>query len=107
MTNPRNTKNFHLPKSNYVSTGLYFYPCDVVQKAKSLIPSARGELEITDLNNLYLQENRLNVVPMRRGNAWLDAGTPDSLMDTGQFVLHISSYIISISSNILAFSSLE
>jgi glucose-1-phosphate thymidylyltransferase len=74
------------PKSNYVSTGLYFYPCDVVQKAKSLIPSARGELEITDLNNLYLQENRLNVVPMRRGNAWLDAGTPDSLMDTGQFV---------------------
>jgi len=74
------------PKSNYVSTGLYFYPCDVVQKANSLIPSARGELEITDLNNLYLQENRLNVVPMRRGNAWLDAGTPDSLMDTGQFV---------------------
>ena len=51
-----------------------------------MIPSARGELEITDLNNLYLQENRLNVVPMRRGNAWLDAGTPDSLMDTGQFV---------------------
>jgi glucose-1-phosphate thymidylyltransferase len=51
-----------------------------------LKPSARGELEITDLNNLYLQEKRLNVVVMRRGNAWLDAGTPDSLMDAGQFV---------------------
>ena len=74
------------PKSNYASVGLYFYPGDVVEKAKTLQPSARGELEITDLNNLYLNEKRLSVVPMNRGNAWLDAGTPDSLMDAGQFV---------------------
>lgn len=74
------------PKSNYASVGLYFYPKDVVEKAKSLKPSARGELEITDLNNLYLQEGRMSVVPMRRGNAWLDAGTPDSLMESGAFV---------------------
>jgi glucose-1-phosphate thymidylyltransferase len=74
------------PKSNYVSVGLYFYPNDVVSKAAALKPSARGELEITDLNNMYLQEGRLNVVPMKRGNAWLDAGTPDSLMDSSQFV---------------------
>lgn len=74
------------PKSNYASVGLYFYPSDVVEKARNLKPSARGELEITDLNNIYLKEGRLNVVPMRRGNAWLDAGTPDSLMEAGQFV---------------------
>jgi len=74
------------PKSNYASVGLYFYPPDVVEKVKSLIPSARGELEITDLNNLYLKEKRMSVVPMRRGNAWLDAGTPDSLMESSQFV---------------------
>jgi len=74
------------PKSNYASVGLYFYPNDVVMKAKSLKPSKRGELEITDLNNLYLNEHRLDVVLMKRGNAWLDAGTPDSLMDAGQFV---------------------
>ena len=74
------------PKSNYASVGLYFYPGDVVEKAKNLKPSARGELEITDLNNAYLREGRMSVVPMRRGNAWLDAGTPDSLMESGQFV---------------------
>lgn len=74
------------PKSNYASVGLYFYPSDVVEKAANLKPSARGELEITDLNNMYLQEGRMNVVPMRRGNAWLDAGTPESLMDSSQFV---------------------
>jgi len=74
------------PKSNYASVGLYFYPSDVVAKAKNLKPSKRGELEITDLNNLYLKEHRLDVVLMKRGNAWLDAGTPDSLMDAGQFV---------------------
>ena len=74
------------PKSNYASVGLYFYPADVVEKARNLKPSARGELEITDLNNEYLRENRMSVVPMRRGNAWLDAGTPDSLMESGQFV---------------------
>lgn len=74
------------PKSNYVSVGLYFYPSDVVTKAQTLKPSNRGELEITDLNNLYLQEGRLQVIPLQRGNAWLDAGTPDSLMDSGVFV---------------------
>ena len=74
------------PKSNYASVGLYFYPNDVVEKARNLKPSARGELEITELNNLYLKEHRLNTVVMKRGNAWLDAGTPDSLMDAGQFV---------------------
>ena len=74
------------PKSNYASVGLYFYPSDVVEKARGLRPSARGELEITDLNNLYLQEGRMSVVPMRRGNAWLDAGTPESLMESGMFV---------------------
>lgn len=74
------------PKSNYASVGLYFYPADVVQKARGLKPSKRGELEITDLNNLYLQEGRMSVVPMRRGNAWLDAGTPESLMESGAFV---------------------
>ena len=55
-------------------------------KAKTLKPSARGEYEITDLNNMYLKEGRMSVVPMHRGNAWLDAGTPDSLMDSGSFV---------------------
>lgn len=74
------------PKSNFASVGLYFYPSDVVHKAQNLTPSARGELEITDLNNLYLAEHRMSVVPMRRGNAWLDAGTPKSLMDSGNFV---------------------
>jgi len=74
------------PKSNYASVGLYFYPSDVVSKAKSLKPSKRGEYEITDLNNMYLNEGRMSVVPMRRGNAWLDAGTSDSLMDSSSFV---------------------
>lgn len=74
------------PKSNYASVGLYFYPKDVVEKARSLKPSARGELEITDLNNMYLNEGRMSVVPMKRGNAWLDAGTPDSLMESSAFV---------------------
>ena len=74
------------PKSNYASVGLYFYPSDVVEYARGLKPSARGEYEITDLNNIYLSQGRMSVVPMRRGNAWLDAGTPDSLMESGQFV---------------------
>ena len=74
------------PKSNYASVGLYFYPPDVVEKARSLKPSARDELEITDLNNLYLREKKMNVMLMKRGNAWLDAGTPDSLMESGAFV---------------------
>ena len=74
------------PKSNYASVGLYFYPNDVAEKAKSLQPSARGELEITDLNNLYLKEGRLNALAMGRGNAWLDAGTHESLLDASNFV---------------------
>lgn len=74
------------PKSNYAVTGLYFYPEDVCEKASKLKPSKRGELEITDLNKLYLKENRLDVIPLKRGNAWLDAGTPDSLMESSQFV---------------------
>lgn len=74
------------PKSNYAVVGLYFYQSDVLEKARRLQPSARGELEITDLNREYLNEGRMNVIPMRRGNAWLDAGTPDSLMDSSQFV---------------------
>lgn len=74
------------PKSNYASVGLYFYPYDVVDKAKKLQPSARGELEITDLNNMYLTEGRMSVVPMKRGVAWLDAGTPDSLLQSSNFV---------------------
>lgn len=74
------------PKSNYAVTGLYFYPADVAEKAATLKPSKRGELEITDLNKLYLKEGRLNVIPLKRGSAWLDAGTPDSLMESSQFV---------------------
>ena len=74
------------PKSNYASVGLYFYPGDVCTKAATLQPSARGEYEITDLNNMYLKEGRMSVVPMGRGIAWLDAGTPDSLSDAGRVV---------------------
>ena len=74
------------PKSNYASVGLYFYPADVCQKAAGLKPSTRGELEITDLNNLYLAEGRMSVVPMGRGIVWLDAGTPDSLADATHFM---------------------
>lgn len=74
------------PKSNYAVVGLYFYKSDVVEKARNLKPSARGELEITDLNRAYLDEGRLNVVTMKRGNAWLDAGTPQSLLDSSNFI---------------------
>ena len=74
------------PKSNYAVVGLYFYKSDVVEKARNLKPSARGELEITDLNRLYLEEGRLNVLPMKRGNAWLDAGTPLSLLEASNFI---------------------
>ncbi len=74
------------PKSNYAVVGLYFYPPDVVEKARGLKPSKRGELEITDLNNLYLKEGRLEVVTLKRGNAWLDAGTPQSLLDAANFI---------------------
>lgn len=75
-----------VPKSNYAVTGLYFYSKDVVAKAKSLKPSKRGELEITDLNQLYLEEGRLSMKLMGRGMAWLDTGTHDSLLEASNFI---------------------
>lgn len=74
------------PKSNYAVTGLYFYSNDVVAKAKGLKPSKRGELEITDLNRLYLEEGRLKVKLMGRGMAWLDTGTHESLLQASIFI---------------------
>jgi glucose-1-phosphate thymidylyltransferase len=78
-----------LPLSNYAVTGLYFYSNDVVEKSKHLKPSKRGELEITDLNRLYLEENRLKVELLGRGMAWLDTGTHESLMQASNFIATI------------------
>lgn len=75
-----------VPKSDYAVTGLYFYDTDVVQIARDTKPSERGELEITDINKVYLAEKRLYVEKMGRGYAWLDTGTPDSLIDAAQFI---------------------
>ncbi len=74
------------PKSNYAVTGLYFYDNNVVKYAKSLTPSERGELEITDINQIYLKEGKLDVKLLGRGYAWLDTGTVDSLLDASNFI---------------------
>ncbi len=74
------------PKSNYCITGLYFYPAGVSKKAKQVKPSARGELEITTLNDIYLKENKLHGIVLGRGFAWLDTGTMDSLVEATEFV---------------------
>ena len=77
------------PKSNYAVTGLYFYDNQVLDIARDLKPSPRGELEITDVNRVYLERQQLNVQVMGRGHAWLDTGTHESLLDASQFIATI------------------
>ena len=74
------------PKSNYAVTGLYFYDNNVIKYAKSINPSQRGELEITDINKIYLENKNINVELLSRGFAWLDTGTHDSLMEASSFI---------------------
>ena len=78
-----------VPKSNYAVTGLYFYDSDASKYAKKLKPSKRNELEITDLNNIYLKKNILNVVKLGRGNAWLDTGKHENIMEASNFIYNI------------------
>ena len=80
-----------IPKSNYAVTGLYFYPNDVIFKASEITPSKRGELEISSINQLYLDEGRLNVEIMGRGFAWLDTGTHENLLAASTFIETIES----------------
>jgi glucose-1-phosphate thymidylyltransferase len=79
----------HTPKSRYAVTGLYFYDSDVLDIARNIRPSSRGELEITDVNRVYLERGKLSVEIMGRGYAWLDTGTHDSLLEAGQFIATI------------------
>lgn len=80
------------PKSNYAVVGLYFYPEDVISKVKTLTPSKRNELEITDLNKLYLNENRLDLMILPKGTAWFDSGTFDSLLEASNYVSTIENH---------------
>ena len=77
------------PKSNYIIPGLYFYDHQVMEIARNLKPSARGELEITDVNLEYLRREQLRVIPLEKNFTWLDAGTADSLLEAGQTIRHI------------------
>jgi glucose-1-phosphate thymidylyltransferase len=83
------TEKPKIPKSNYAVTGLYFYDGDASKYAKKLKPSKRNELEITDLNNIYLKKNILNVIKLGRGNAWLDTGMHENIMEASNFIYNI------------------